>query len=92
MDGNSVQTLSGPEERAVRGLDPSGIVFDTSSGISEEEQREILAGLDTLAGRPGIENPSLSVNREAKKRGVLFPLLVNIGALLLLAAGVLGLY
>jgi chromosome segregation ATPase len=63
------------------------IVFDTVSGISEDEQREILAGIDGAAGKNRIHAPPVSLKTEAKKRGGLFPLLVNIGALVLLAAG-----
>jgi chromosome segregation ATPase len=64
-------------------LDP-GIVFDAGSGISEAEQRGILEGIEkavrrdhrTLAGEKPVR---------AKKRA-LFPLIVNIAALLILGA------
>ncbi|MDR3166788.1 MAG: hypothetical protein LBT93_02500 [Treponema sp.] len=67
----------------------TGIVFDTTSGISEEEQREILAGIEGIAGENRIVSPSRPLKEEAKKRGFLFPLLVNIFALLLLGGGFL---
>jgi chromosome segregation ATPase len=65
------------------------ITFDTESGISEEEQQEILTGLDKLTETEGhtllVEN--VPFEKEAKKRGLLFPILVNVAAVLLLAGG-----
>jgi len=58
------------------------IVFDTSSGISIEEQQEILAGINAMAAGNRL-SPELTVAK-AKKKGFLFPLFVNIGALVLL--------
>jgi chromosome segregation ATPase len=63
------------------------IIFDTESGISVEEQQEILAGLDTLTG-DHLADAALPLEKEAKKTGALFPALVN-GAALLLLAGIL---
>jgi chromosome segregation ATPase len=91
MAGN-IPPLSGLNGIGEDGFNGSGIAFDTASGISEEEQREILAGLEAVAGRKGIETPPAFLKTEAKKWGGLFPLLVNIGAVILLAAGFLGLY
>ncbi|MDR2377089.1 MAG: hypothetical protein LBD96_11710 [Treponema sp.] len=64
----------------------AGIVFDTGSGISETEQREILEGIEKAVRR---EHRSLGEVpwSGAKKKGVLFPLLVNLAALVLLAGG-----
>jgi chromosome segregation ATPase len=63
------------------------------SGISDAEQREILAGIERLAAR---NRESLSRDKpavfKAKKRGGLFPLLVNILALFLLVGAGLVLY
>jgi chromosome segregation ATPase len=69
--------------------DPApGIVFDTGSGISEAEQREILAGIEQAVrqDRRGLRDEALPVR--AKKQGLLFPVLVNVAALLLLGIGV----
>jgi chromosome segregation ATPase len=67
-------------------IDETGtIVFDTASGISLEEQQEILAGINAIAGENRL-TPDVSVI-EAKKKGFLFPLFVNIGALVLLILG-----
>ncbi|MDR3343265.1 MAG: hypothetical protein LBT14_10875 [Treponema sp.] len=68
------------------------LVFDTTSGISEEEQREILARIDTIAGKNRIAPTPEFVKTAAKKRGFLFPLLVNLGALMVLAGGFLLLF
>jgi chromosome segregation ATPase len=61
-----------------------GIVFDTGSGISEAEQRGILEGIEKAVRQ---NHRSLAGDKpvRAKKRAV-FPLLVNIAALLLLGA------
>jgi chromosome segregation ATPase len=63
-----------------------GIVFDTESGISETEQREILEGIEQAVRR---EQHSLGESpwTGAKKRGILFPLLVNVAGLVLLGLG-----
>ena len=61
------------------------IVFDTSSGISLEEQEDILAGIDSLTGENRlVPEPAVKV---ARKKGFLFPLFVNLGAVLLLVLG-----
>jgi chromosome segregation ATPase len=77
--------MENPNQAAESGA----VVFDRSSGISEEEQREILAGIDRIAeknrralsgGRPAVQ---------AQKKGGLFPALVNAAAVLVLGGGVL---
>ena len=68
--------------------DPSGtIIFDSSSGISLEEQHEILAGINAMTGGSRLVSEAVVTN--AKKRGFLFPLFVNVGAVILLVAGFL---
>ena len=70
----------------------SDIVFDANSGISEEEQRDILAKINGIAES---QKRSLSEGTEqstmqgfnAQKSGRLFPVLVNIAAIALLAGG-----
>ena len=61
------------------------IVFDTSSGISIEEQQEILAGIDAMAGGRRLVPGTAAA--KTKKKGFLFPLFVNVGALIILGAG-----
>jgi len=66
------------------------IVFDTTSGISIEEQQEILAGINAMASgsmlHAGNVLPLEATVTKAKKKGFLFPLFVNIGALVLLVS------
>jgi hypothetical protein len=75
---------------AVAAGDDGSIALDAGSGISLEEQREILAGIDHLAekNRRELGTGSGAGPFAAKKRGLLFPLLVNGAAILLLAGGV----
>jgi hypothetical protein len=63
------------------------IVFDTSSGFSVEEQREILNQINSLTVEKGIVPVPGDLKTEAKKKGVLFPLLVNLAAIILLSGG-----
>jgi len=75
--------------------DTSGIVFDSKSGISEEEQREILAKINNIAeknrlslsegGQDGGKNKDKGF--KAKKSGGFFPIVVNIAAIAALAGG-----
>ena len=77
----------------------SDIVIDASSGISVEEQREILVQINGIAEK---NRQSLSAGTEtggrarkpfkAKKNGGLFPVLVNAFALAVLAGGFLVLH
>lgn len=62
------------------------IVFDTSSGISEEDQKEILAKIDMVARENRIQAPKGEQLSRAKHKGYAFPLFVNIGALVLLVS------
>ena len=73
----------------------AGIVFDPNSGISEEEQREILAKINGIAEknrRALAEGSAAEAGKKrrfkAKKSGSLFPALVNAAALVLLAGGI----
>ena len=66
--------------------DPSGvIIFDTTSGISLEEQQEILDGINTASNRNRLV--SEAVVTEAKKKDYHFPLLINIAAIVIFALG-----
>jgi chromosome segregation ATPase len=62
------------------------IVFDTGSGISEAEQKEILAGIEQAVRQDRLGEKDVSI--QAKKRGLLFPVLVNVAGLLLLGIGI----
>jgi chromosome segregation ATPase len=72
------------------------IVFDPKSGISEEEQREILARINGIAEKNRLslsagsgDNSSVKKNQrfKAQKSGRIFPVLVNLTAILALAGG-----
>ena len=84
METNALQTPP-RQDTAGQVTDPSGIVFDTTSGISLEEQQEILAGINAMSGGNRLV-PEAAVT-VAKRRGILFPLFVNIGAIILLVLG-----
>jgi uncharacterized coiled-coil protein SlyX len=82
MESTSSAEKTAPEEA------PGNIVFDTSSGFSEEEQRSILAGIEAVTSHAP---PRDVLGVRARKRGIGFPLAVNLVGLILLAGGVLGL-
>ena len=65
--------------------EPNAIVFDTSSGISLEEQQEILNGINAMTG--GNRMVQEAPVAKAKKKGFLFPMFVNIGAVAIIAGG-----
>jgi chromosome segregation ATPase len=80
--------------------DTAGIVIDPGAGISEEEQREILTGINRITEKNrlsltgdaggGLSGKKRSGNKgsfTAKKKGSLFPVLVNAAAAILLAGG-----
>jgi chromosome segregation ATPase len=75
--------------------DSSGIVIDTQSGISEEEQLKILAQINSIAEKNRLslsesgqgEGKSRKPRFKAKKSGGRFPVIVNITAIVLLAGG-----
>ena len=69
------------------GSDNAGFVFDTASGISGEEQREILAGINSIAEKNRRSLAAGKTALPAGKKGSIFPLLVNIIAVLILAGG-----
>jgi chromosome segregation ATPase len=69
--------------------DDAGFVFDAASGIPEEEQREILEGINSITEK---NRQSLSADKTALpagEKGSMFPVLVNIIAVLILGGGFL---
>ncbi|MDR1586744.1 MAG: hypothetical protein LBS57_04745 [Treponema sp.] len=85
------QAADGAPGRADAGI--SGIAFDANSGISEEEQREILAAINRIAekNRRSLSAGAAAAGKgqrfRAKKKGGLFPILVNAAAVVFLAGG-----
>lgn len=65
------------------------IVFDTQSGISEEDQKEILAKIEQIAQQNRLTVSPEILMVKAPKRGYFFPFLVNLSALIILAVGFL---
>jgi len=68
----------------------SEIVFDAKSGISEEEQREILAKINNIAEKNRLsisEGGNKDLSFKAKKSGGVFPVAVIIAAAAALAGG-----
>ena len=71
------------------------IVFDEKSGISVEEQKEILSRINGITDKNRISlshnivdvKPGKNPVVNAKKSGSLFPLIVNLSALAILAVG-----
>jgi uncharacterized coiled-coil protein SlyX len=63
------------------------IKFDESSGFSQEEQQEIIDQINALSVEKEIIPEKSELKTEAKKKGVLFPLLVNLAAVAVLAGG-----
>ena len=69
------------------------MTFDTDSGISVEEQKEILAQINGIAekNRKQLSKSAQPINTKpvinAKKNSLVFPLVVNIAAVLLLCIG-----
>jgi chromosome segregation ATPase len=63
------------------------VVFDPDSGISKEEQREILAGINSLTEKNRLSLAGNKPALRAGKKGSFFPVLVNIAAVIVLGGG-----
>ena len=90
-------SLGGGDARDAGGGAESAI--DPNSGITPEEQREILAQIDGIAEKnrralleAGGAGQGSGGRFKAKKHGGLFPILVNVAMAAVLAAGFLALY
>ncbi len=66
--------------------------FDPDSGITREEQKEIRQEIEKVASRSRMKVSPEMFAVKAAKQGVLFPILVNVGAIVALAAGLAVLY
>jgi len=81
--------------RGTLGLGAAGreeFAFDPDSGISREEQKEIRQEIEKVASSSRMKVSPEMFAVKAAKQGVLFPILVNIGAIVALAAGLAVLY
>jgi len=69
------------------GDDREEFAFDPDSGITREEQKEIRAEIEKVASGSRIAVKPEMFAVKAAKRGVLFPVMVIVGAVVVLAAG-----
>ena len=68
------------------------LVFDPKSGISEQDQKDIRAEIEQVIQDNRISVDPSNLKVRAQKKGALFPLLVNLFALLLLVGGGAGFF
>jgi hypothetical protein len=73
-------------------LEGEEFALDESSGISKEDQQEILREIEKVSEESRISVTPETMAVQAAKKGFLFPLLVNILFVVLLAGGGYGLY
>ena len=71
---------------------PSESAFPDTSGISDDDRRDILAQIDRVAQENRIQTGPEAFVLHPRKRGLLVPVAVNAGALVVLAAGLFILY
>ena len=64
------------------------LVLDGESGISKEDQKEILQEIDKIAAESKIRITPEIFNIHAQKKGVLFPIVINLMAFGILAIGI----
>jgi septal ring factor EnvC (AmiA/AmiB activator) len=68
------------------------VVVDENSGISKEDQQEIIAEIEQIAKESKIKVTPELFNVSALKNGLIFPMLVNLVAVFLLVGGLFTLY
>jgi hypothetical protein len=73
-------------------LEGEEFVLDESSGISKEDQQEILREIEKVSQESRISVTPETMAIKAVKKGFLFPLLVNVLFVILLAGGGFTLY
>jgi DNA repair exonuclease SbcCD ATPase subunit len=66
--------------------------FEPDSGISREDQKDIRHEIEKIATRNRIAVSPEEFAVRAAKKGVLFPVLVNLAAIVVLVGGLAGLY
>jgi len=67
-------------------------VFEPDSGISREDQKDIIREIETVTTKSRIGVTPAAFAVKAAKRGILFPVLVNLFALLVLGGGLAVFY
>ncbi len=81
--------------RTSLGLPPDGrdeFAFDPDSGISEEDQKDVLRQIERVATQNRMDVRPEEFAVKAAKRGILFPVLVNLVAVIALVGGLGALY
>ncbi len=83
-----------PQERvgAPAGVAGTDMVFDEDSGISKEDQKDILREIEQAASENKLSAGPQAFVLHAQRKGVFMPMLVNLLAVALLAVGGLVLY
>jgi hypothetical protein len=69
----------------------SEFIFDKSSGISKEDQQDILLHIDHVAKSSRILAGPETWKFKTKRRGLMLPIVVNVVGLLVLSGGIYGL-
>ncbi|GHV92037.1 hypothetical protein AGMMS50268_25400 [Spirochaetia bacterium] len=97
-NSNTAESAGAGDSLGFVAAENNGILIDTTSGIPESEQREILDGIENITAKNRLslseEQKNLFVKGKirAKRGGIRFPLIVNIAAVLLLAGAFFILY
>ena len=81
---NSPSNEGSQDETALQG----DLSLDEKSGISKEDQKEILEEIDKIASESKIKVTPEIFNIKAVKKGVLFPVIINLMAFGILAVGI----
>jgi hypothetical protein len=71
---------------------PSETDFPDTSGISDDDRRDILAQIDRVAQENRIQTGPEAFVLHPRKRGLLVPVAVNVGALVIMAVGLFVFY
>ena len=87
MSGLFEKTLALIDREPHLAAKPEPIVFDESSGISKEDQKEVIKEIEKAASRNKLAAGPKAFVLKAQKKGIMMPLLVNLLAVFLLAAG-----
>ena len=77
------------ENHTLSDADADSIAFDEKSGISKEDQQDIIQNINKIMQSSKIKAAPELFQIKAKKKGIGFPFLVNLILLSVLAAGVL---
>jgi hypothetical protein len=80
------------EPQTLSDADSGVIAFDPKSGISQEDQKDIVQNIDHIMQSSKIKVSPDLFRIKAQKKGVGFPFFVNVAGIVILAAGVFVLW